>query len=37
MESCKCPESEDTKKVAYLSINDKNYADEIEINLGDDY
>lgn len=24
-------------KVAYLSINDKEYADEIEVNLGDDY
>lgn len=37
MENCKCPESKDTKKVAYLSINDKDYADEIEINLNDDY
>ena len=37
MESCKCPEYEDIKKVAYLSINDKDYADEIEVNLGDDY
>lgn len=37
MESCKCPEYEDIKKIAYLSINDKDYADEIEINLGDDY
>ena len=37
MESCKCPEYEDIKKVAYLSINEKDYADEIEVNLGDDY
>jgi hypothetical protein len=37
MESCKCPEYEDIKKVAHLSINDKDYADEIEVNLGDDY
>ena len=37
MESCKCPEYEDIKKVAYLSINKKDYADEIEVNLGDDY
>jgi hypothetical protein len=37
MESCKCPEYEDIKKVAYLSINDKDYADEIEVNLGNDY
>lgn len=37
MESCKCPEFEDIKKVAYLSINNKEYADEIEINLGNDY
>ena len=37
MESCKCSEYEDIKKVAYLSINEKDYADEIEINLGDDY
>lgn len=37
MESCKGTEFEDIKKVAYLSINDKEYADEIEINLGDDY
>lgn len=37
MENCKGTEFEDIKKVAYLSINDKEYADEIEINLGDDY
>ena len=37
MESCKGKEFEDIKKVAYLSINNKEYADEIEINLGDDY
>ena len=37
MESCKGTEFEDIKKVAYLSINDKDYADEIEVNLGDDY
>ena len=37
MESCKGTEFEDIKKVAYLSINNKEYADEIEINLGDDY
>ena len=40
MESCKGTEYEgyeNIKKVAYLSINDKDYADEIEINLGDDY
>ncbi len=37
MESCKGTEFEDIKKVAYLSINDKEYADEIEINMGDDY
>ena len=37
MESCKCSEYEDIKKVTYLSINEKDYADEIEINLGDDY
>ena len=28
---------ENVKKVAYLSINNKEYADEIEVNLGDDY
>lgn len=37
MESCKGTEFEDIKKVAYLSINDKDYADEIEVNLGNDY
>jgi hypothetical protein len=37
MGSCKCPEYEDVKKVEYLFINDKDYADEIEVNLGDDY
>jgi hypothetical protein len=36
MENCKDTEFEDIK-VAYLSINDKDYADEIEVNLGDDY
>ena len=37
MESCNSTEFKNLKKVAYLSINDKEYADEIEINLGDDY
>lgn len=37
MESCKGTEFENIKKVAYLSINDKDYAEEIEVNLGDDY
>ena len=37
MENCKCSEYEGLKKVAHLSINDKDYADQIEVNLGDDY
>ena len=36
IESCKGVEYNDIK-VSYLSINDKEYADEIEVNLGDDY
>ena len=37
MNTCKAPAREAHKKVAYISINDEDYADQIEINLGDNY
>lgn len=35
--TCKDTAREAHKKIAYLSINNEDYADQIEINLGDDY